>query len=144
MKENNRIAKIICGIIVLAMIAGILYLTFQSPEQTTQLSETVRIWLKNLGWEMTPKEIRSKVHIPIYFLLGIVIFLFGHAMKWKWYVSVLLAISIALLDEGIKVFLSTREFDLMDLLNDFLGIGISSLLIGLFFMIRRFNRFNTH
>lgn len=118
------------------MIAGILYLTFQSPEQTTRLSESARIWLKNHGWEMTPKQIRSCVHIPMFFLLGLAVFIFGHMMKWKWYVSLLMAISIGLLDEGIKVFLPTREFDFRDLFKDFSGIGIAGMLTFLLFRIK--------
>ena len=127
-KEHNKAAKIICGIIVLAMIAGILFLTFQTSEQTTKLSETVRNWLKSLGWEMTPKQIRSNVHIPIYFLLGFAVYTFGHVMKWKWYITLLFAIGIALLDESIKLLLSTREFEFKDLMKDFAGISVAGLL----------------
>lgn len=134
--ENNKTAKVVCGIIVVVMIAGILYLTFQSPQQTIELSETVRIWLKNMGWEMTPKQIRSYVHIPMYFLLGLSVFIFGLMVKWKWYISLLLAMSIALLDEGIKGFLPTREFDFRDLFKDFSGIGIAGLLTFLLFRIK--------
>lgn len=128
MRCNKKTAKMICGIIVVAMIAGILYLTLQSPQQTTALSEKARIWLKNLGWEMASKELRSNVHIPVFFLLGLAVFLFGFVMDWKWYVALLLALCVALLDEGIKVFLPTREFDFIDLLKNFIGIAISGFL----------------
>lgn len=128
MKGNRKTAKIICGIIVVAMIIGILYLTFQTPEQTTKLSETVRIWLKNHGWEMTSKQIRSNVHIPMYFLLGLALFIFARIMKWKWYVSFLVAMGIALLDECIKVLIPTREFEVIDLINDFVGIALTGLI----------------
>lgn len=136
-KENNKKAIFFCGIIVIAMIAGIFYLTFQSPQQTTKLSETVRIWLKDRGWEMTPKQIRSNVHIPMYFLLGLVIFFFGRTMRWKWFFSLFNAMAIALLDEGIKVILPTREFDCRDLMKDFLGISGSWLLMGVFMLIKK-------
>lgn len=114
--------RIVFGIIVFVIVVGIFFLTFQTPEQTTALSERVRLYLKKVGWEMTSKEIRSNVHIPIYFLFGLAIFIFGQAMGWKWYVSLLVAMSIALLDEGVKMVLPTREFDYRDLLKDFLGI----------------------
>lgn len=135
--KNRRITIILSGIIVVAMIAGIFFLTFQSPQQTIKLSETVRIWLKNMGWELTPKQIRSYVHIPMFFLLGLTIFFFGRAMRWKWFVSLLFAMSIALVDEGIKVLLPTREFDYKDLLKDYLGIGISGILFIVSLIIKK-------
>ena len=128
-RENKKTSKYICGILVIAMITGILYLTFQTPEQTTALSERVRLLLKNMGWEMTSKEIRSNVHIPLFFFLGIAVFIYGHTMKWKWYVSLMFAIGVALIDEGIKIIIPTREFDVKDLAKDFIGIGISGLLL---------------
>ena len=123
--ENKIIVKIICGIIVVGMIAGNFYLTFQSPKQTTALSESVRLWLSTHGWEMTPKQIRSNAHIPVFFLLGMAFFIFGRAMQWKWFVSFILASFLALLDEGIKMILPTREFDFVDLSKDFVGIGVA-------------------
>lgn len=127
-KDNKRPVKIICGIFVIAMIVGIMYLTFQTPEQTTNLSETVRIWLKNLGWEMTPKEIRSNAHIPLFFFLGFAVFLFGYVIGWKWYLSLFVALGVAFFDEGLKMILPTREFEFFDLIKDYIGIVIAGVL----------------
>ncbi len=36
--------------------------------------------------------------------------------------------AIALIDEGIKILLPTREFDVVDLLKDWIGIGLASVI----------------
>ena len=55
------------GILVIIVITGIFYLTFQTPTQTTQLSEGFRGWLANHGIVWDSSTVRSNAHLPEYF-----------------------------------------------------------------------------
>lgn len=46
----------------------------------------------------------------------------------------LIGCGIGILDEGVKVLLSTREFDVTDLMRDFVGVLLA---VGIVVLIRR-------
>lgn len=114
-------------------IVGIVVLTCQTPEQTKALSDGLRDWLNGHGLTVLSKDLRKNIHVIEYFIFGIVLGLFGHTFEWKLWATLLAGYTAGLLDEGIKVFLPTREFDSGDLVRDVIGISIAVLLIfGLF------------
>ena len=99
-----------------------LFLTLQSPEGTVRLSEGLRIWLEQFGIQSDFHSFRSNTHLVMYFVLGVVLTLYGRESGWKWWVIVLICCGIGVIDEGIKVLLPTREFDVTDLMRDFVGV----------------------
>lgn len=105
----------------------VLFFTFQTAEGTTSLSETVRIWLKNHGVNIESHALRSNIHILEYFIVGLAVMLFGASRGWKITTSLLVCGAIALLDESIKILLPTREFDVIDLVKDWIGIGLAAV-----------------
>lgn len=52
---------------------------------------------------------------------------FGASRGWKIPISLIVCGAIALLDESIKVLLPTREFDVIDLVKDWVGIGLAAV-----------------
>ena len=104
----------------------VLFFTLQDAEGTMQLSESVRTWLADHGIFMESHELRSNIHIPEYFLLGLSVVAFGYCRDWKVAVCVLICCLFGLFDEGIKILLPSREFDAIDLVKDWIGAGFAA------------------
>ena len=112
------------GFLAVIIIAGIFYLTFQSPSQTMGLSESVRSWLINHGIIWDSPTVRSNAHLPEYFALGISLCLFA-----GWKKALCGGFLIGIIDEMIKIPLPTRHFDLIDLFKDFIGVALGVLIV---------------
>ena len=114
--------KTVYGILLAFVLLSILLLTMQNPEGTVRLSETIRLQLEKIGFQSDFHSFRSNAHLPVYFILGIVLGLFGRSCGWRWWIVAALGCGFGLLDEGIKVLLPTREFDIVDLVKDWVGV----------------------
>jgi len=117
--------KKVYGILLHAAVVIILLLTLQDSAGTVKLSEGLRLWLEQVGIEMTFHSIRSNAHLVLYFLFGIVLCLYGRECGWSWWVIILIGCGVGLIDESIKVLLPTREFDVVDLVKDWVGIAMA-------------------
>ena len=80
-KKRNTASLIIYTLLLAAMLGLIVFLTFQSSEDTMRLSGGVqKLLIAIFGGEKAPEWlsdshlIRSAAHLPLYFLLGTVIF----------------------------------------------------------------------
>lgn len=120
-------------IFIILAILMVLFFTFQNPEQSRNLSEAVRILLGKIGINVEYKELRSNIHIPEYFIVGLAVCGFCKIKGWSLLIGFLISCGIGLIDEGIKVMLPGREFSSGDLIRDFFGIAISTVL----FMLMR-------
>lgn len=118
--------KTVYGILLVIVLVSILLLTLQDPEGTVRLSETIRLQLEKIGFQSDFHSFRSNAHLPVYFFLGIVLGLFGRVCGWRWWIVAALGCGFGLLDEGIKVLLPTREFDIVDLVKDWIGICLGT------------------
>lgn len=117
------------GLLLAAVTAAILFLTFQDAPGTVKLSESVRLWFENFfGVKSNYHSFRSNAHLVEYFALGVVLTLYGFEAGWSWWMILLVGAGFGLLDEGIKVLLPTREFDVVDLVKDWIGV-ISAMLV---------------
>ena len=67
-------------ILLVLMACGVMFLTFQGPTQTTRLSETVREWT---GYKGDSVHFRSDINYVEYFVVGLVVAVFGLSMGWK-------------------------------------------------------------
>ena len=121
--------KIIFAILSILAFATILYLTFQDGEHTRALSGGVRLWLMDHGIKTTDKHLRSDAHYVEYFVLGLALALFGRAtgLKMRW--VVLIGCALGFLDECVKILLPIREFELIDLIKDFIGITVAAIVV---------------
>lgn len=117
--------RMITGVLVIIVLGAVLFLTFQGPKETTELSERFREWFRNLGYQGTANQFRSDVHLIEYFIVGIATVVFCKAMGWKPWIGLVAACIFGLLDESIKILLPTREFSAIDLVKDFIGAGIA-------------------
>ena len=126
--------KRVYGILLLAAVVIILLLTLQSPEGTVKLSEGLRLWLERFGLKSDFHSIRSNAHLVLYFLFGIVLCLYGRECGWRWWVILFVGAGVGLIDESIKVLLPTREFDVVDLVKDWVGVAIA---VGTIAIIKR-------
>lgn len=114
--------KTLYGILLLAVIALNLFLTLQPTEDTVKLSESFRLWLEQFGYHTDFHTFRSNAHLIVFFVIGAALTLFGLANRWKWWQILVAGLIIGFLDEGLKFFLPTREFGLIDLLKDCIGV----------------------
>ena len=121
--------KTVYGLLLLAVILLILFLTFQDAAGTTRLSEGFRLWLEQFGYHTDPQSIRSNAHLILYFGFGLVLTLYGRAYGWKWCEILMFGAAVGIMDESIKILLPTREFDVIDLFKDWIGIGMSTFSI---------------
>ena len=121
--------KILLGIFLVFAFVGIFFLTFQSSEGTTTLSNGFRQFLIQLGITVDQKTLRHIIHLPEYFFYGMILCYFIHLLGGKRRWAILIGFLTALVDEGIKVLLPTREFDVTDLLLDCTGILLATFLV---------------
>ena len=120
-----KVTQVILGMIVLLVLLTVLFLTFQGPEDTVSLSEKVRSIAVNLGYTGSLKQFRSDIHMVEYFGVGLAVALFFHVMGWKKWIGAVVAAIFGLIDETIKIYLPTREFGVMDLVKDVVGVGVA-------------------
>ncbi len=136
MQDNDKYKiskklKIIYGVFLVIILMINICLTFQSQNGTVKLSEGVRLWLEHFGIYTDFHSFRSNAHLVMFFFIGIALTLFGKTCNWKWWVILLIGCLIGLIDESIKIYLPTREFDVIDLMKDCIGIilGMIAVLI---------------
>ena len=81
------------------------------------------------GIKAADKQLRSDAHYVEYFVLGLALALFGKAagLKARW--VVLIGCTLGLLDECVKILLPIREFELIDLFKDFIGITVAAIVV---------------
>ena len=120
--------KRVYGILLIAAALTILLLTLQDSAGTVKLSEGLRLRLERFGLKSDFHSFRSNAHLVLYFLFGIVLCLYGRECGWNWWVILTVGCCAGLIDEGIKVLLPTREFDVVDLVKDWVGIGLATAL----------------
>ena len=130
--EHNDVKKKVYGILLIAAVLTILLLTLQDAAGTVKLSEGLRLWLERFGLKSDFHSFRSNAHLVLYFLFGIVLCLYGRECGWSWWVILAAGCCVGLIDEGIKVLLPTREFDFVDLVKDWVGIGLATLVVWIF------------
>ena len=109
----------------------ILLLTVQSHQGTVRFSEGLRLWLERFEFHSGFHSFRSNAHIILYFLFGFVLCLYGRERGWNWWIILLLGCAVGLIDESIKFFLPTREFDVVDLAKDWIGVAMATFIIWL-------------
>jgi len=114
--------KYIAGLFALAVFSAVLFLTFQGPQETTSLSESVRTWI---GYKGDSVHFRSDVHYIEYFIVGVASIVLAWTLGWRLWVGAIIACGFGLLDETFKIFLPTREFSGIDLIKDVIGIAVA-------------------
>lgn len=75
--------KIVYGILLLAVVVAILFLTFQDAAGTVRLSESIRLWFERFGVKSDFHSFRSNAHLVVFFVLGIVLSLYGRECGWS-------------------------------------------------------------
>lgn len=123
--DNNDLKKIIYGILLIAAVIAILFLTFQDSAGTVRLSEGLRLWLERFGVHSDFHSFRSNAHLVLYFIFGLILTLFGRKFGWSWWMILAVGVGVGLIDESIKVLLPTREFDVVDLIKDWIGVAVA-------------------
>ena len=125
--------KVLFGILLIAVVAAVVFLTFQGPGETMSLSESVRGWALLLGYKGDLHQFRSEFHYVEYFAVGFAAAMFFKSMNWKKWTAGALGCVIGILDETVKIFLPTREFDILDLLRDFVGVWMAVMVVWLIY-----------
>lgn len=113
----------------------VLFFTFQNPEQSRDLSEAVRMWLEKIGIQVEYKSLRSNIHILEYFLVGLAVCGFCRSRGWRVWIGTVIGCGIGVVDESVKNLIQGREFEFGDLLRDFIGAGLATLVIFLWLLV---------
>lgn len=103
--------------------------SFSLHYKTQQVSEGLRLWLERFGLKSDFHSFRSNAHLVLYFLFGIFLCLYGRECGWNWWVILATGCCVGLIDESIKVLLPTREFDVVDLIKNWVGIGLATFVV---------------
>ena len=114
--------------LILALLM-VLFFTFQNPEKSRILSESVRMWLGNIGIDVEYKSLRSNVHILEYFIVGLTVCGFCRSRGWKNWVGMIAGSGIGVVDECMKTLLPGREFEAIDLVKDWIGVVAAGLIM---------------
>lgn len=114
--------------LILALLM-VLFFTFQNPEKSRILSESVRMWLGNIGIQVEYKSLRSNVHILEYFIVGLAACGYCRSRGWKNWIGMIAGCGIGVVDECVKTLLPGREFSTGDLIRDFVGVAVAMLVI---------------
>lgn len=133
--------KILTVMLLLIVAGAVLYLTFQSPQETTSLSEAFREKAMLIGYKGGSIRFRSDIHLVEYFIVGIAVAVFGIVMKYPVWIPGVMGCGFGLIDECIKILLPTREFDAVDLIKDCAGVWLAvAVVYGVGWMIGRRER----
>ena len=114
--------RIVFGILAFIYVLIIFFLTCQGMKETEALSDGVNSIVQKSGIIMPEHDLRNLFHVPMYFIFGILLLLFFDSMSWKLGRIIVLGSFVGFVDEFIKIFLPTREFDFFDLIRDFVGL----------------------
>lgn len=136
MGNRERLKKLIAATLMILAIAMVLFFTLQNPERSRDLSESVRVWLDSIGIRVGYYALRHNIHILEYFVVGLIIFGFSKTMKWKLWIGTIVSVLIATIDECIKHFIPGREFDVSDLIRDWIGIAIACIVAGVILVVK--------
>ncbi len=127
---DKRIRQILPIVMMLIVITvG----TTQPPSETISVSKGLQDLCKELipnvsgRWATDMHWFRSLLHLPLYFMLGIIA-AFSFRKVW---VSLGICSFIALADETLKIFLPTREFEVRDIIIDAIGFLVGIGLVAL-------------
>ena len=133
--------KILTVMLLLIVAGAVLYLTFQSPQETTSLSEAFREKAMLIGYKGDSIRFRSDIHLVEYFIVGIAVAVFGIVMKYPVWIPGVMGCGFGLIDECIKILLPTREFEAVDLIKDCAGVWLAvAVVYGVGWMIGRRER----
>lgn len=135
-------------IAVCLCIAAILTLTFQSQSETSSLSFAFRkLLLKLFGlswnegkkyWWFESAHLRKIAHTIEYFALGLAVRIALRKIKWYWCAGICFLISFV--DQIVKFFLPTREFDVVDMAYDATGYLFAMVVACGVFVLRDYIR----
>ena len=121
--------------LILALLM-VLFFTFQNPEKSRILSESVRMWLGNIGIQVEYKSLRSNIHILEYFIVGLAVCGYCRSRGWKNWVGMIAGFGIGVVDECVKTLLPGREFSTGNLIRDFVGVAMVVCCVEAFKLIR--------
>ena len=127
MTKSDR--KIVYGFLLVGILLLNAFLTFQSAEGTVNLSEGLRLWFARFGFKSDFHSFRSNAHFVMFFIIGLFLGLFGREIGWPWKRICLIGFLLGCIDEGIKCFLPTREYDFSDLVRDWIGLSIAFIVL---------------
>jgi len=130
------VRKKTAAIFLILALLMVLFFTFQNPEESRILSESVRMWLGNIGIDVEYKSLRSNVHILEYFIVGLAVCGYCRSRGWKNWVGMIAGFGIGVVDECVKTLLPGREFSTGDLIRDFVGVAVAVVVSSVFRICR--------
>lgn len=134
--RKRDVRKKTAAIFLILALLMVLFFTFQNPQKSRILSESVRMWLGNIGIQVEYKSLRSNIHILEYFIVGLAVCGYCRSRGWKNWVGMIAGFGIGVVDECVKTLLPGREFSTGDLIRDFVGVAVGVCFVEAFRLIR--------
>lgn len=123
------------------VVAIILILTLQGPDETIAESVSAQEWLTRImrrltgdvSWQISVQNMRRLAHVVEYCILGFVVCIglnriSGRICRSAW-TSVAVCFMVSLMDQIIKHMLPTRHFDAFDLVLDAAGYVTAAAIV---------------
>lgn len=126
--KSNRVKQIVLVILLLLSVSLIVFLTTQSSEDTSRLTESLRSRLSLLGLDISFHQLRSFVHLPEFFVIGFLLELLFISVKKKHVFAIITGFILSTADECLRIFVPRREFDFFDLMRDYAGVLLGVVL----------------
>ena len=150
-----------CALLMfLCSLCAIFFLTFQSSEDSLKITEIVQDTVyhiddSKLSGEQVPnqfnssetrsaylmeiwKEMRRYAHILEYFSLGVsAAWMFLEFSQHFYIKAVAISMLVSFIDQVIKFFLPTREFEFGDLFFDFIGYSLGAGMVYLIYKVAK-------
>lgn len=91
-----------------------------------------------MGIQVEYKSLRSNVHILEYFIVGLALCGYCRCRGWKNWIGMIAGCGIGVVDECVKTLLPGREFEAIDLVKDWIGVGLAIVVtVGIVALLRK-------
>lgn len=138
-KHRVKIIAAVAAFVVAAIVVRVIFvLTFQTPEETTALSNktaqypAMAVFLEKAG-QYVPWTIRQWAHVFEYLFVGLTVGIFyGCLIRKTWIVAPVSAATCAVIsfvDQYVRIYIIGRHFDRFDMALDAMGYGAMILLV---------------
>ena len=128
---------LIPSVAILIILASVFYLTFQKPEDTVDLSNTVAhlpvvsAFLERMETYVS-WSVRQWAHVFEFFIVGTgfsVLYIFITKHTWSMMAAALFTcMAVSFVDQSIRIFIVGRHFDAFGLVLDAIGYVVAALI----------------
>lgn len=131
----SKSKQILSTALLILVLIVLFILALQPAVENYHLSDTIMRWL---GMNSSQgSEFRAVLHIPYYLIICLVLLWFGRTHSFKSWHMISIGFLLGVSEEVAKHFVPTRDFDLIDIVMDMIGVCLAALIMLLVTYIKR-------